>query len=152
MDRTAGPYAVADTGFRGPDVKDYNRPPQGQPGLWCDWTPTDDGSAIRWNGTEKFRKENPKTYKAFVDALAEAARFASDKPEQSADIFLRTNNSKLDRDFLIKIIKNPEVQFKLTPQNTYALADFMHRVGAIKNRPASAKDYFFDDAHNAAGS
>lgn len=55
MDRTAGPYAVADTGFRGPDVKDYNRPPQGQPGLWCDWTPTDDGSAIRWNGTKKFR-------------------------------------------------------------------------------------------------
>ncbi|QPF76415.1 ABC transporter substrate-binding protein [Roseateles sp. DAIF2] len=109
-------------------------------------------SATVLYGTEKFRKENPKTYKAFVDALAEAARFASDKPEQSADIFLRTNNSKLDRDFLIKIIKNPEVQFKLTPQNTYALADFMHRVGAIKNRPASAKDYFFDDAHNAAGS
>jgi NitT/TauT family transport system substrate-binding protein len=109
-------------------------------------------SATVLYGTEKFRKENPKTYKAFVDALAEAARFATANPEQAADIFLRTNNSKLDRDFLIKIIKNPEVQFKLTPQNTYALADFMHRVGAIKNKPASAKDYFFDDAHNASGS
>ncbi|RZL57011.1 MAG: ABC transporter substrate-binding protein, partial [Variovorax sp.] len=43
------------------------------------------------------------------------------------------------------------VQFKTTPQNTYALAEFMHRVGAIRNKPASAKDYFFDDAHNAAG-
>jgi len=109
-------------------------------------------SATVLYGTEKFRKENPKTYKAFVDALAEAARFASANPEQAADIFLRTNNSRLDRDFLIKIIRNPEVQFKLAPQNTYALADFMHRVGAIRNKPASAKDYFFDDAHNASGS
>ena len=108
-------------------------------------------SATVLYGTEKFRKENPKTYKAFVDALAEAARFATANPEQAADIFLRTNNSKLDREFLIKIIKNPEVQFKLAPQNTLQLADFMHRVGAIKNKPASAKDYFFDDAHNASG-
>ncbi|WP_349742426.1 ABC transporter substrate-binding protein [Roseateles cavernae] len=107
-------------------------------------------SATVLYGTEKFRRESPKTYKAFVDALAEAAAFASAKPEASADIFIRTNNSKIDREFLIKIIKNPEVQFKLTPQNTYPLADFMHRVGAIKAKPGSARDYFFDDAHNAA--
>jgi len=106
-------------------------------------------SATVLYATEKFRRDNPKTYKAFIDALAEAARFATAKPEEAADIFIRTNNSKLDRDFLIKIIKNPEVQYKLTPQNTYQLAGFMHRVGAIKNRPASAKDYFFDDAHNS---
>lgn len=106
-------------------------------------------SATVLYGTEKFRRENPKTYKAFVDALAEAAAFATAKPEASADIFIRTNNSKIDREFLIKIIKNPEVQFKLTPQNTYPLADFMHRVGAIKTKPSSARDYFFDDAHNA---
>lgn len=43
------------------------------------------------------------------------------------------------------------MQFKITPQNTYTLAEFMHRVGAIKSRPAKAQDYFFDDAHNAAG-
>lgn len=109
-------------------------------------------SATVLYGTEKFRKENPKTYKAFVDALAEAARLATDKPELAADIFLRVNNSKLDRDFLIKIIKNPEVQFKLTPQNTWPLAEFMHRVGAIRNKPASVRDYFFDDPHNASGS
>ena len=58
----------------------------------------------------------------------------------------------VDRNLLLKISRNPEVEFKLTPQNTFALAEFMHRVGAIKNKPASAKDYFFDDAHNAQGS
>lgn len=38
-----------------PDVLDYgNTPPTGQPSLWCQWTPTDDGSAIVWDEGEKF--------------------------------------------------------------------------------------------------
>lgn len=108
-------------------------------------------SATVLYATEKFRNESPKTYKAFVDALNEAAQFVSSNPEKAADIYIRVSNAKIDRDLLLKIIKSPEVQFKTTPQNTYALAEFMHRVGAIKNKPASAKDYFFDDAHNASG-
>ncbi|MEF7617062.1 ABC transporter substrate-binding protein [Aquincola sp. MAHUQ-54] len=108
-------------------------------------------SATVLYATEKYRKENPKTYRAFTDALAEAAAFITKNPEEAADIFIRTNRSNVDRKLLLSIIKNPEVQFKLAPENTYALAEFMHRVGAIKNKPASAKDYFFDDAHVAGG-
>ena len=107
-------------------------------------------SATVLYGTERFRKENPKTYRALVDALAEAAQLVRADPEKAADIFIRTNKSGIDRKLLLSIIKNPEVEYKLAPQNTFALAEFMHRVGAIKNKPASAKDYFFDDAHNAA--
>ena len=107
-------------------------------------------SATVLYATEKFRRENPKTYKAFIDGLAEAAKFIRANPDKAADIFIRSNKSGIDRELLLKIIKSPEVEFKLTPQNTYALADFMHRIGAIRNKPASAKDYFFDDAHNAS--
>lgn len=39
---------------RTPDVIDGNRPPRTQPGLWCQWTPTDDGMEIEWDGGEKF--------------------------------------------------------------------------------------------------
>ncbi len=106
-------------------------------------------SATVLYGTDKFRKENPKTYRAFIEALAEAAAFVQAHPDEAADIFLRTNKSGIDRKLLQGIIRSPEVRFTLTPRHTYALADFMHRVGAIKSRPASAKDYFFDDAHNA---
>ena len=38
------------------------------------------------------------------------------------------------------------------PWATQVLADFMHRVGAIKNKPATVKDYFFDDVLLDAGS
>ena len=37
-----------------PSVLDYNSPPADQPGLWCKWEPNEDGTAIRWNGREKF--------------------------------------------------------------------------------------------------
>lgn len=29
-------------------------PPATQPGLWCNWWPNQDGTAILWDGTEKF--------------------------------------------------------------------------------------------------
>jgi hypothetical protein len=57
-DRDRGPYYVDGTGCAGQgrdaDIRDYNRPPAGQPSLWCKWEPTADGLAIEWNGQEKF--------------------------------------------------------------------------------------------------
>ncbi len=54
---TQGPYYVD----RGTDpdrhdlgVTDYNSPPAGQPGLWCQWVPAEDGAALQWDGGEKF--------------------------------------------------------------------------------------------------
>lgn len=35
-------------------VTDYNNPPSGQPGLWCQWVPGDKGNSIKWDGNEKF--------------------------------------------------------------------------------------------------
>jgi hypothetical protein len=35
-------------------VVEYNGPPKGQPGLWCQWIPNDDGTAIIWDEGEKF--------------------------------------------------------------------------------------------------
>lgn len=109
-------------------------------------------SATVLYATEKFRNENPKTYRAFVDALAEAGQFATKQPEAAADLYIRVNKAKIDRALLVKVLKNPQVQFKVAPQNTFALADFMHRVGAIKNQPKSWQDYFFQDPATAQGS
>jgi NitT/TauT family transport system substrate-binding protein len=109
-------------------------------------------SATVLYATEKFRNANPKTYRAFVDALAEAARYVTANPDAAADTYIRVNKSKIDKALLLKIIKNPQVQFKIEPQNTFVLAEFMHRVGAIRNQPASWRDYFFADPATAKGS
>jgi NitT/TauT family transport system substrate-binding protein len=31
-------------------------------------------------------------------------------------------------------------------------ASFMHRIGSVKNSPASWKDYYFEEIHGAGGS
>nr|WP_246270212.1 ABC transporter substrate-binding protein [Paraburkholderia solisilvae] len=109
-------------------------------------------SATVLYATEKFRDENPKTYHAFVTALAQAAHLVSANPQLAADIYIRVNNSKIDRALLLKILQNPQVQLTIAPQNTLRLAQFMHRVGAIRNEPTAWRDYFFDDPATAGGS
>lgn len=37
-----------------PSLIDVNEPPSSQPGLWCKWCPSDDGSKLEWDGAEKF--------------------------------------------------------------------------------------------------
>jgi hypothetical protein len=58
MGRSRGPYFVDSSGFHGqgddPDIRDHNAPPIGQPGLWCQWVPNDAGTALAWDGGEKF--------------------------------------------------------------------------------------------------
>lgn len=100
-------------------------------------------SATVLYATENYVKENPKTYRAFIDALVEAAQLTSTNPEAAADAYLRVNKGNIDRGLLLKVIKNPLVEFKVAPQNTLGLAQFLHGVGAIKTRPASWRDYFF---------
>lgn len=102
--------------------------------------------------TEKFRNDNPKTYKAFVAALAEAAQFAQNDKGAAADTYIRVTGAKISREELLKIIDNEQFQFTVTPTNTYPLAEFLQRVGAIKNKPASWQDYFFEDAAIGQGS
>ena len=59
MDRENGPYFVDGEGAwgqgNGPDaVYNHNNPHPSQPGLWCKWAPTEDGTALEWNEHEKF--------------------------------------------------------------------------------------------------
>lgn len=53
-----GAYFVGGPGFMGQEVDasvvNRNKPPSGQPSLWCQWTPTPDRTALVWDGNEKF--------------------------------------------------------------------------------------------------
>jgi hypothetical protein len=53
-----GEFFVFGTGSYGQDqdntIVDYNQQPSTQPSLWCQWVPNEDGTAIEWDGGEKF--------------------------------------------------------------------------------------------------
>lgn len=102
--------------------------------------------------TDKWRTENPKTYAAFLGAYVEAAEWIKANPEEAADTFLRVSKSDLDRDLVLSILKDDRYSFDTVPKNTLPLATFMHETGALKNKPESWKDYFFEDQHDKEGS
>jgi NitT/TauT family transport system substrate-binding protein len=101
---------------------------------------------------EAFRKSNPKTYKAFLDALKDAIGFINGDHAAAADIYLAVNKGDLDKAFVEKILNDPEIQFGVAPKNIGKYADFMHKIGAIRNQPASWQDIFFEDVHAESGS
>jgi len=49
-----GGYCVIDVEIDDKCVKSYNESPEGQPGLWCNWIPNEEGTSIIWNNAEKF--------------------------------------------------------------------------------------------------
>jgi NitT/TauT family transport system substrate-binding protein len=102
--------------------------------------------------TQKFHDENPRTYKAFYAALAEAAQFIQGNKALAAETFIRVQKSKLPLAFVRKIVEDPENDFTISPHRTYVYADELNKLGVIKNRAASWKDYFFDAAHANPGS
>ncbi|ASU40907.1 sulfonate ABC transporter substrate-binding protein [Herbaspirillum sp. meg3] len=102
--------------------------------------------------TQKFHDDNPKTYKAFYNALVEAAQFIRANKAKAADTFIRVQKSKLAPEFVRKIVEDPEIDFTVSPQRSYVYADKLHDIGVLKNRAASWKDYFFEEAYAQPGS
>ena len=102
--------------------------------------------------TEKFHDENPKTYKAFYDALAEAEKIIKADKSAAAQIYIRVEQSKLALPLVEKIVADPEIDFTVVPQRTFIYAEKLQELGVLKNKAASWKDYFFEEAHGGAGS
>lgn len=102
--------------------------------------------------TQKFHDENPKTYKAFYAALVEAAQIVKADKAKAADIFIRVQKSKLSPELVRRIIEDPENDFTVSPHRSYVYADELHKLGVLKNKAASWKDYFFDEAYAQPGS
>lgn len=102
--------------------------------------------------TEKFHDANPKTYKAFYDALVEASQIIKADKAAAAETYIKVENSKLPLAFVKKIIEDPENDFTVSPQRTFIYAEKLHELGVLKNKAVSWKDYFFEDAYANPGS
>jgi len=102
--------------------------------------------------TEKFHDENPKTYKAFYEALVEAAQIIKADKAAAAQTYVRVEQSKLPLPFVEKIVQDPEIDFTVVPQRTFIYAEKLQELGVLKNKADSWKDYFFQEAHGDAGS
>jgi NitT/TauT family transport system substrate-binding protein len=101
--------------------------------------------------TERFRAANPKLTASFVAALREAIAFVVANKGEAAQIYARAARVKSPEAEILRIINDPDVRFTLVPEGIMIYANFMHRVGLLKVKPASWKDVFVTELHDLRG-
>src|SRR5215213_2696125 len=99
----------------------------------------------------RWRDANPQLYKVVLAAILEANDFIAKNPRETAEIFVKLENSKLPVPFIQKMISDPEFSYAPEPQNVMKIYGFMNKVGALKNMPATWQDLFFPEAHGLKG-
>ena len=102
--------------------------------------------------TQKFVEANPIKIKAFIAAVDEASDLVAGDPKLAAEIYLAATKEKITVDELVAVIKQPGAIFSGTPQRSMLWADYMYRIGLIKTKPASWKDYAFPNIYDRNGS
>jgi NitT/TauT family transport system substrate-binding protein len=102
--------------------------------------------------SKRFRDENPKMYKAFIEALKEATDRVNADKRKAASYWIEDSKSKLPLDKATAIVSGAQVHWTMVPENTMKFADFMGSVGRLKAKPKSWQDYFFPEAQGMKGS
>ena len=87
--------------------------------------------------TSTFRDENPRTYKAFVDALTEAHEFIQKNRGASVKIYIDEEQSKLSEAFIGKMLDSPDISTRscrTTPSSTRSSCTRWARSGTSRPR------------------
>ena len=105
---------------------------------------------VAWT-SRKFHDDNPKLYRALLDALAEATDVLNADKRAAAMLWIEDSKSKLAPALVVSVIGGPQVKWTLVPENTMKYASFMYDVGIVKAVPATWKDLFFPEIHGVAG-
>ncbi len=101
-------------------------------------------TAVVLTASGKFREENPKAYKAFVDALGEAIDMINKDKRAAAQLYLEAANDKKNTvEDIVKIISDKDYAYTLKPQKVLKTAQFMAKIGSIKQTPKTVGDLFF---------
>jgi NitT/TauT family transport system substrate-binding protein len=99
----------------------------------------------------QFHDENPRAQQAFVEALEEAMELIGrDKPAAAA-MYKRLAHAPESIEEILSMLRDPRIVFTSTPHGVLRTAEFMHRIGRIKERPGSWKELFFENVHGRNG-
>src|ERR1700687_5671012 len=101
-------------------------------------------TALVIRGWAKFSTANPKAYQAVFDALSEAIDIVNKDKRAAAKLYLEVaHDTKSSLDEVVASISAKDYLFTLRPLKVFAIAQFMAKIGSIKQAPASVDDLFF---------
>jgi NitT/TauT family transport system substrate-binding protein len=109
-------------------------------------------TAVVITASAKFRDANPKAYRAFVDALKEAIDTINKDKPAAAKLYLEAAHDTKDSvESITAIIGDKDYAYTLRPQKVLATAQFMAKIGSVKQTPAAIGELFFDDIKDLNG-
>ncbi|MBM3950157.1 MAG: ABC transporter substrate-binding protein [Rhodospirillales bacterium] len=95
-----------------------------------------------------WKERNPKLFRAVADAMIEAQGWIEGDSPRAARFFREQTKSKRDiSEIEAMFAAMGESMFGPVPRNTLPIAAFLERLGAIKTRASSWRDYFWEPAH-----
>jgi NitT/TauT family transport system substrate-binding protein len=102
--------------------------------------------------TAAFRQANPDLYKAVFSALEEAIKVINEDRRRAVQIYVEEAQAKDTPEMLESVISSPSAEYSVVPKGVMKYAEFIHKVGRIKQRPEQWSDLFFPEIHNRPGS
>ena len=110
-------------------------------------------TGLTFTSSEAFHAQNPKVFAAVNGAFDEALEWVNADKRRAAKLYIEmAHEKKLSEDEITAIISSRDMEYTKVPQRFGALIEFMYRTGYVKNKPASWKDLFFEEAHGLSGS
>jgi NitT/TauT family transport system substrate-binding protein len=102
--------------------------------------------------TTKYAEANPKMIAALRSASDEALRLIRSDTRRAVEIYKESSKDRLSVDELMEMLKEPGMMaFEPGPQGSMKFAEHLHRIGTIKMKPASWKDFFLPVSHDLDG-
>ena len=113
------------------------------------------GGPISFNvvaATSKFYSENPRLYAVFMKSLEEATEFINKDKRAAAKLYLEVaHDTKTTADEVFAIISDKDYAYTLKPEKVLKTAQFMAKIGSIKQSPAAIEDLFFPEIGGLKG-
>ena len=102
--------------------------------------------------TTAFAEANPKIVQALRNAAEEAKAFIQTSTPAAGEIYREVTGDKTSTEQLLELLKQPGMmEWNIYPQGTMKFAEHLARIGGIKTKPASWKDYYLPIAHDLPG-
>jgi NitT/TauT family transport system substrate-binding protein len=102
--------------------------------------------------TERWRKEHAALYAATAAALTEAMMLIKQDTRAAAELYRRTEATKLGIDDIRRILDDENmIAYTPTPTKIGVFADYLLRTGLLKHKVLSWKDVFFENVHDLPG-
>ena len=95
--------------------------------------------------TRAFYEKNPRLSAAFIAAAGEAMQMIEKDKRAAARMYNDLAKVKTSEDEILRIMNDPDTKFTTAPDGFMLFADFMHRVGTIKIKPADWSEAFVPD-------